>query len=61
MQRINKTKSNSLKVYINPAMVEQVRNKEGTDKAILEIKRGIFIERTDVLDKQIIILMYYFS
>lgn len=61
MQRINKTKSNSLKVYINPAMVEQVRNKEGTDKAISEIKRGIFIERTDVLDKQIIILMYYFS
>lgn len=50
-----------MKVYINPAMVEQVRNKEGTDKAISEIKRGIFIERTDVLDKQIIILMYYFS
>lgn len=48
-------------MYINPAVVEQVRNREGADKAILEIKRGIFIERTDVLDKQIIILMYYFS
>lgn len=45
------TKSYSLKQYINSAVVEQVKNREGKDKAILGIKGGIVRERTDVLDK----------
>ena len=32
-----------------PAMIEQVKNREGTDKTILAIKRGTVMERTDVL------------
>lgn len=60
LQRMLKEKSNrddqqnqsySLKVYINPAMAEQGRNREATDKAILGLKGDIVIEKTDLLDK----------
>lgn len=33
-------------------MIGQVNNREDTDKAILGIKGGTVMEKTDVLDKQ---------